>query len=63
MTIQVADGAGRPGDPVPMTAALHGAVIIGCLGRTIYGRTDGTTPSDEWEAELARSALASVLAT
>ena len=56
-----AAGAIRQGDPVPMTAALHGAIIIGCLGRTIYGRTGGENASENWGAELANSALASVI--
>ncbi|MEM7342724.1 MAG: TetR/AcrR family transcriptional regulator [Chloroflexota bacterium] len=51
----------RPGDPIAMTAALHGALIIGCIGRTVYHRTGGVPSSDAWETELAHSALASVL--
>lgn len=62
------DGAVRMGDPIAMAAALHGTLIIGCLGRTVYRRTGGTLPTDEdstdgWETELARSARASVLLT
>lgn len=56
-------GTVRQGDPVAMTAALHGVLIIGCLGRTVYQRTGGGLSSEDWEAELARSALASVLLT
>ena len=55
-------GTIRPGDPVAMTAALHGALIIGALGRTVYRRTAGSQSADDWEAELARSALAGVIA-
>ena len=54
-------GTIRPGDPVAMTAALHGSIMIGCLGRTVYGRTSGEQVTDNWEEELMRSALASVL--
>ena len=54
-------GTIRAGDPVVMTAALHGAIIIGCLGRTVYQRTGGKQTSEDWEAELAKSALASIL--
>ena len=54
-------GTVRHGDPVAMTAAFHGAIIIGSLGRTIYGRTGGVQPSGSWDVELAQSALASVL--
>lgn len=56
-----AAGTIRQGDPVPMTAAMHGSIIIGCLGRTIYGRTGGEADSENWGAELANSALASVI--
>lgn len=56
------DGSIRPGDPVAMTAALHGAVIIGALGRTVYQRTTGMSSADDWDGELARSALATVAA-
>ena len=53
-------GTVRQGDPIAMTAALHGTIIIGCLGRTVYRRTGGESSSNAWELELARSALASV---
>ena len=56
------DGTIRPGNPVAMTAALHGALIIGVVGRAVYRRTTRTEYADDWEAELARSALASVVA-
>lgn len=61
-------GTVRMGDPIAMAAALHGVLIIGCLGRTVYRRTGGVLPSDKdssdaWETELARSARASVLLT
>ena len=56
------DGTIRPGDPVAMTAALHGALMIGALGRTVYQRTAGVAAAGEWEAELAQSALACVAA-
>ncbi|MEM7111924.1 MAG: helix-turn-helix domain-containing protein [Chloroflexota bacterium] len=61
-------GTVRPGNPIAMAAALHGVLIIGCLGRTVYRRTAGVLSADEdapdvWETELARSARASVLFT
>lgn len=56
------NGSIRAGDPVAMAAALHGALIIGALGRTVYHRTTDSTPGSEWDEELARSALAGVLA-
>ena len=55
------DGTVRPGDPVAMTAAMHGALIVGAVGQPVYTRTAGVRPSDEWEAELARTALAGVI--
>ncbi|MEM7798591.1 MAG: TetR/AcrR family transcriptional regulator [Chloroflexota bacterium] len=54
-------GTIREGDTLAMTAALHGALIIGCIGQTVYRRTSGQSPTEAWEAELARSAIASVL--
>ncbi|MEM8862373.1 MAG: TetR/AcrR family transcriptional regulator [Chloroflexota bacterium] len=54
-------GTIRSGDPVAMTAALHGSIMIGCLGRMVYSRTSGEQVADNWEEELMRSALASVL--
>lgn len=61
-----ADGTIRQGDPVAMTAALHGALIVGAVGRGVYVRTSGTSSSDAadsgWDHELARSALAGVVA-
>lgn len=54
-------GTIRPGDPVAMTAAMHGALIVGCLGHTVYLRTTGTRSANGWEEELARSALAGVM--
>jgi len=56
-------GTVRQGDPVAMSAALHGTLMIGCLGRKVYRRTGGTTAFEQWEAELALSALASVQPT
>ena len=61
-------GTIRGGDPVAMTAALHGALIIGCIGRAVYRRTSDDATAAEgsaegWEAELTRSGLASVLVT
>lgn len=55
------DGTVRDGDPVAMTAALHGALVHGLLGRTVYARTSGVTPGDGWRREVAASALGSVL--
>lgn len=58
-------GTIREGNPIAMTAALHGVIIIGCLGYTVYQRTGGVSSSGEmvfnhWEKELARSARACV---
>ncbi len=54
-------GSTRPGDPVAMTAALHGALLHGVLGRLVYERTaDRTTDpraDDNWGREIARTAL------
>ena len=57
------DGSIRPGNPVAMTAALHGALIIGALGRSVYTRTAGADGTEDWEDELSRSALAGVAPT
>lgn len=54
-------GAVRDGDPVAMTAALHGALLYGALGQLVHGRAAGRQPGPDWDAEIARSALASVL--
>ncbi len=55
------EGTIRPGEPLAMTAALHGAIIIGCLGRSVYRQTGGIgSSSDDWEGELAKSVLAGV---
>ena len=54
-------GTIRAGDPVVMTAALHGVIIIGCLGRTVYQRTGGALPTIDWESELVPCALATVV--
>ena len=56
------NGSVRPGDPVAMTAALHGAILVGVLGRTVYERTTGGRYAEDWEAEVARSALDGVAA-
>lgn len=55
-------GTIRPGNATAMTAACHGAIIIGCLGRTIYRRTGVNYSAEDWESEIARSAMASVVA-
>ncbi len=54
------DGTIPPGDPVAMTAALHGALLFGVLGRGVYTATAGHRPQD-WDVEIARRALAGVL--
>lgn len=55
------EGSIRQGDRLAMTAALHGALIIGSIGFAVYQRTSGQSPSGDWETELVRSALASVV--
>lgn len=55
------DGTMRAGDPVAMTAALHGALFHGALGRTVYGRTADRRTDGRWESDVARSALAGVV--
>lgn len=55
-------GVVRDGDPVAMSAVLHGALLHGALGRTVYTRTAGRgADGDAWEGELVRHALATVL--
>jgi TetR/AcrR family transcriptional regulator len=55
----------RPGDPLAITAALHGALLHGMLGRIVYERTEGARDSpsthDDWESEIAGAALSAVL--
>ena len=55
----------RPGDPLAITAALHGALLHGMLGRIVYERTEGARDSppshEDWESEIASAALSAVL--
>lgn len=58
------DGSIRGGDPLAMTAALHGALLHGCLGRPVYQRTaDGTVDPDDraWESAITTAALAGIV--
>lgn len=55
------EGSIRDGDPVAMTAALHGALLHGALGQAVYARTADRPPADRWKQQVAHSALASVL--
>ena len=51
-------GSIRDGEPLAMTAALHGALLHGCLGRPVYHRTatDSIAPGERfWTAPLARA--------
>lgn len=58
-------GGIRDGDPLAMTAAVHGALLHGCLGRLVYQRTatDGIAPPPEstWECEITRTVLAALV--
>ena len=58
------DGSIRGGDPLAMTAALHGALLHGCLGRPVYQRTTGgaVNPEDQaWESAITTTALAGIV--
>ena len=56
------DGSIRPGDPVAMTAALHGALLHGMLGRDVYTRAAGRDAAGpDWSTEVARTVLAGVV--
>jgi TetR/AcrR family transcriptional regulator len=61
------DRSARDGDPLAMTAALHGALLHGCLGRLVYQRTATDSinprPEDAWEHEITRAALAGIVTT
>lgn len=57
-------GSIRKGDPLAMTAALHGALLHGCLGRPVYQRTsDDSVDAEhrEWESEITTAALAGIV--
>lgn len=56
--------AGRvaSGDPLVLTAAIHGALLHGLLGRSVYQRTaDHPVDADTWRGEIATAALRGVL--
>lgn len=56
------EGSVRDGDPVALTASLHGVLLHGLLGRRVYARTADRPPGEDWDRQVVDSALAAVLA-
>lgn len=54
-------GVVRDGDPLALTAALHGALLHGALGQSVYARTADRPPSSDWHDHIGASALAVLL--
>lgn len=54
------DGSIRSGNPLAMTAALHGSLVIGALGRSVYQATAVDPTDDAWDEELVRTALSMI---
>lgn len=57
-----AEGSVRDGNPVALTAALHGALLMGFLGQAIYIRTAERDSLDAaWRQDVAAAAIAGVV--
>lgn len=54
-------GVLRDGDPLALTAALHGALLHGALGQSVYAATANRTPDGDWNHHIAKSALANLV--
>lgn len=54
-------GVVRDGDPLALTAALHGALLHGALGQSVYARTAERSPASDWDHHIAQSALANLV--
>ena len=56
-------GAVGNGDPLALTAALHGALLHGVLGRRVYTRVADREVPATWTDDIVRVALSGVLDT